>query len=396
MIVPYFGEFLFVPYPLEMSMNPCSHKCAYCFSRLNNYKRKSNMNSIVKFLGDYQKRKTFVAQLMKEKNVICISNRSDPFSNNNYMETIQLLKTMTELDIDFYLQTKCGKGIDQVLEFIKPCFWYISITTDNDGFSKKIEPGAPTPTERFEFIKKIVSKGHQVIVAINPYNPEWIKDENAFVKRIKDSGAYASFVSMMHFSGFQRGRQTAKEKEITKLPKKKDVIERMFDLYDIVDSHGLELERFTQGKKTGIYDRQYERYNMFPIMSNFVNWCNDNKKENEFVTFDDFLTGIGGDLHERKTKVPIRDYFFRDIRRVSIPNYGTWLDALKIIWNDFDNSRNPLSWDCFSFVVEEWDEDKNDAVHTIHDNKWGFPMLYFKKDGFKHKFVWENGKEVND
>lgn len=35
MLDVYYGEFLINPIPLELSLNYCSHKCAYCFANVN-------------------------------------------------------------------------------------------------------------------------------------------------------------------------------------------------------------------------------------------------------------------------------------------------------------------------------------------------------------------------
>jgi DNA repair photolyase len=58
LIEPYWGEFLISPIPLELSLNYCSHKCAYCFANLNDPKRTSDVKAIMRFLSDYLERET--------------------------------------------------------------------------------------------------------------------------------------------------------------------------------------------------------------------------------------------------------------------------------------------------------------------------------------------------
>ena len=41
MIVPYWGELFVSPAPLEMTLNHCSHACAYCFANLNDPQRRA-------------------------------------------------------------------------------------------------------------------------------------------------------------------------------------------------------------------------------------------------------------------------------------------------------------------------------------------------------------------
>lgn len=144
MFTPYYGEFMIIPMATEFSFNRCSHGCLYCFSRLNNYKNRSSLKSVFNFLSDYETRITYLSYLFQQKYAICISNRTDPFSESNYKITQKVLEFLVKKEIPIALQTKGGLGIDDILEFLPPSLWYITICFDDESLREKIEPNAPS------------------------------------------------------------------------------------------------------------------------------------------------------------------------------------------------------------------------------------------------------------
>ena len=91
MIVPYWGEFLVTPAPLELSLNYCSNACGYCFANLNEPDRRADMQALMRLLADYHDRSTYVAALLKAGYPTVVSNRTDPFANTNYRQTLAVL-----------------------------------------------------------------------------------------------------------------------------------------------------------------------------------------------------------------------------------------------------------------------------------------------------------------
>jgi hypothetical protein len=116
----FFGEFLISPIPLELSLNYCSHKCAYCFANLNDPERSVNVGAVARFLQDLPQRNTLQALLMKAGYPTLISNRVDPFAVTNYRIALPLMETMTGMGIPLAIQTKGGKGIPEALAFLPP------------------------------------------------------------------------------------------------------------------------------------------------------------------------------------------------------------------------------------------------------------------------------------
>jgi len=74
MITPYFGEFLIIPMPLELSLERCSNACHYCFSNLNGYELKSSHKSILNQIKGFSTGKNHAAQLLRDGYPICFSN----------------------------------------------------------------------------------------------------------------------------------------------------------------------------------------------------------------------------------------------------------------------------------------------------------------------------------
>ena len=144
MITPYYGEFLISPAPLELSLNYCSHKCAYCFANLSMPDRTADIGGILRFLGEFNERKSLEAELVRQGYPVCFSNKVDPFAATNYKQSIPILEVMSTLGIPVAFQTRGGQGIDDALKIVQPSCWYISVCTADDKLRKRLEPGAPT------------------------------------------------------------------------------------------------------------------------------------------------------------------------------------------------------------------------------------------------------------
>lgn len=184
------GEFLFHPIPMEMSMNACSHQCVYCFANLRKSDRLFNIKG---FISDIQKlhNGSFIHRKMLEGYPILLSNLTDPFSKNNEAFTETVLEYYSKNGIRVYFQTKGGANAYKLIKaYSLRSSVYITMTTDRDEISKRIEPNAPAVSERIELAKRLIADGHEVVVGINPLATEWI-----------DEGRLHEFVKMLHGFG---------------------------------------------------------------------------------------------------------------------------------------------------------------------------------------------------
>lgn len=393
MITPYYGEFLIIPMPLELSVNRCSNGCHYCFSNLNGYKAKRSIQSILNHLQKFPNRNDPASVLLKEKRPICLSNRTDPFALSNYRDTIKIVEICTALDIDIAYQTKGGKGIDEVLSFAKPAIWYITICQDDDVLRKKIEPGTISIKERLKLIEKLVDHGHLVNVGINPFVPEWIKDKKTLVKDIKTAGCYGITVEGFHFSHEQIRRMNVKavgEEIVARASKKKPTdfeLSEYKKLCDIIKSVDLDLWSFYNWERSDFWEPYYDRYNCFPILTNFTNYVFDNMQDGDIITFKEFKSVMTG-IPNRKFKI---DSYIMSINRAfkneNIPINGTGTELLKIFWSEPRLNTCPANHPCLSIVADK--TGKNEV-----SIKGQLPTLMFRKKGFTSTFVTDQGEEI--
>ena len=395
MITPYYGEFLIIPMPLELSLERCSNACHYCFSNLNGYTLKSSYKSILNQIKGFAVGKSHAAQLLRDGYPICFSNRSDPFCRSNSEFSIKLCEIFTELGIDIAFQTKGGKGIDEILSFMPSSCWYITISQDDENLRKKIEPGAPPISERLELIDKLVSKGHHVTVGINPYIPEWIDNKRKLVEQVKQAGAYGILVEGFHLSREQKRRinqHVIDEKIINRALKgHADDFEmgHYHELCEIITSNGLELWSFWNNHSSGFWDRYYQRYKCFPIITNFINHCIENLEDGDIVDFDQFKSIMGG---MPKNSFKIDSYVIsinRSFRNKGIPTKGSATDLLQIFWSSPQLKTCPANHPMLSIVAEKVPGSKT----LVIEGK--LPVYMFNSNGFKSIFVDKNGKEIS-
>src|SRR6266571_9390 len=75
---------------------------------------------------------------------------------------IPIMEMMTNMGIPIMIQTRGGRGIDDVLSFLPKSMWYISIPILDDDIRKQVEPAAPSIESRFQLIDKLKAAGHEV------------------------------------------------------------------------------------------------------------------------------------------------------------------------------------------------------------------------------------------
>lgn len=166
----------------------CCHGCIYCDSRSDCYqirdfdtvKAKENALQIIR---DDLRRKV-------RTGVIGTGAMSDPY--NPFEQELQLTRHALEL-VDAFgfgiaIATKSTlllRDVD-ILSTIRehsPVLCKVTITTEDDGLAKKIEPGAPPSSERFAMLEQLSSRGIYGGVLLMPVLP-WLEDSEANVLAI--------------------------------------------------------------------------------------------------------------------------------------------------------------------------------------------------------------------
>lgn len=202
MISLFAGELLLHPIPLEMSMSACSHRCVYCFANLRKQNRLFDAKGFANQLSKMYESKTLVSTKLREGWPVCISNLTDPFSDNNLSNTESVLSQFIAKKIPVFIQTKTGSNMIDLVSDLPKSTFYITITCFLDVNSKKIEPFAPSTSERIEYIKKLIDLGHNVIVGINPLAQEWMSADEfeLILKELEETGVTGIFTQQLNLN----------------------------------------------------------------------------------------------------------------------------------------------------------------------------------------------------
>ena len=228
MLRPYLGEFLLVPYPLELSIiEPCDYACRYCFAILNDRTRESfkgkspqanKIKDILTLIKNSRTRSGLDAKLLNWRYPILLSNRTDPFGRKNRFSTLTLLEVFAGLGIPVAFQTKGmikhDEDFERTMDLVKPSHWYISISFTDDKDRARVEPGAPPLEYRWEFIKELKKRGHVVSVGWNPFVPEWfggLEGGYKFIEKMVEHGVDAVALQMLHLSATNHDQMTERE-----------------------------------------------------------------------------------------------------------------------------------------------------------------------------------------
>lgn len=173
----------------------CEHKCIYCDSRSECYRIENFDDLTVKINAvDLLKKEL---SIKRKRVTIGTGAMSDPYtvSERKYQLTRNALKVINEYRFPLYIGTKSNlilRDVD-ILEDISKTYLrvFFTITTFNDELAKKIEPSAPTPTERFKAMGVLSTLGINVGINLMPVLP-FIEDNNQnineIIKRAKEYG----------------------------------------------------------------------------------------------------------------------------------------------------------------------------------------------------------------
>ncbi len=301
MIQNFIGEFMFHPAPLEYSGNTCTHGCGYCFANIRKESRYAKINSCVNQL----KKKhitSFTDFLIQNDYPICLSNKTDPFSATDYINTQSIATYLAKKGNGIFWQTKGGHGLDKTLDILKDKkeqVWYITLTTINEDIAKRMERNAPSPAERLELAEKLVKMGFLVILALNPLVEEWCgeKDVIALINRCKQIGVRHIVVEQLHlnkkeiktFTDHRRKQFTEAELEKT-LEHNKDLAYAR-KIVDLIEAEGLMPMKIGMPKVSHFFDDiNTALKKTSPNHYKVINWCDKNKGVLTFSKFKELIT----------------------------------------------------------------------------------------------------------
>jgi DNA repair photolyase len=374
MIQPFYGEFLVQPFPLDLALNYCSHKCAYCFANLNKPTRKADLPAIVRQVERMHDHENLTARLLRENYPVVMSNKVDPFAASNYQLTLPLLKLFKAKGIPVAFQTKGGKGIEDALKIVSPSYWYISIAFQDDAIRRKVEPGAPSIDSRWELVKRLRDLGHAVCIGANPLVPEWIPDIASFLDQVEKSGAQGVWAETLHLNNNQTRNMLPREIENMG----EDIVKRAFkggkdndSLSHFWDFTGKAIERdiptfcINNPFASHFWKPAQDLYEKkFPVFQDFVNWCFANSGESlqKPVTYSMFRESLKGQFPQGDAKV--MDYLGATSPKLKaeIPS-AKGLDYegfLQLVWQHKEMKACPSKTFCFE--ENEIGRDKNNLT----------------------------------
>jgi DNA repair photolyase len=203
---------------LDFGMNlyrGCQHHCIYCDSRSLCYGNdrfdadvlvKSNAIDV---LRDELRRK-------RRRGIIGTGSMNDPYmpAEERYRLTEGALEAIADYGFGVHVITKSTLVLRDIalLQRISrgsTAAVSLSITTIDDTLARRIEPGAPPPSERFLALRALTDAGIETRVALMPVLP-FLEDSpdnvRAIVERAKECGVHAIVAS---FGVTLRDRQRA-------------------------------------------------------------------------------------------------------------------------------------------------------------------------------------------
>lgn len=390
MIYPYVGDYLINPVPLQLSFNFCSHKCSYCFANLNNPDRSFDLREYQGQIKAIHTRKDLQSTLLKNKYPVLISNLVDPFATSNYQQAIPVIEQLTNMGIPVALQTRGGRGIDDVLKFLPPSVWYVSIPMLQDSIRKKIEPAAPSIESRFELIAQLKEKGHEVICGVNPTVSDWLPgdDSKFLIDKMKSVGVHGIWVAALHFNIKQLKRMPERDKinlgetVISKgMRNARNLQEDCFAFIDDMKNYalsvGVEVEGMFDGGKNNFFEPFKKVYKkLFPTIHDFINWCHENKKDGDAVYFHEFLKVMGGFPGGEHNLSP----YLMCMSQTLVKDVHYKMSYKKLLWLSWNELRMKRTLDRYWSFKVGVHFDKGDMNWQVDDK--GNKVYYFQREGW--------------
>jgi DNA repair photolyase len=285
----FWGRYTLNPY------NGCEHACTYCDSRSHKYHLHPEFDQVIivkNNVGEMLDKRLTRARTL-QPDVVSMSGSCDPYqpAEEEFGNTRECLEVLAKHKYPVQIGTKASIVTRDIplFEQIAENNWCsvgITITSTDEGLSTFLEPGAPSPTKRFEAIKKLKdSKKIQVGVHFMPIVP-FLEDTDENLEQVIRSSKNAGADYILYAGGMTMRDNQAK----WFLQKLKDaypeLVDKYLELYDakIVDGEykGRYAPKSSYSKK--IHKKLFElceKYGIAPRMKRFI--PEDFRKENYLI-----------------------------------------------------------------------------------------------------------------
>ncbi len=178
--------------PHKFTLNPytgCAHGCIYCYARsyIKDFSRpRPKKNLLVNVLHDLDR--------LPKGALISMSESSDPYTppEETLGLTRKVIKAILARGFRLLLVTKSDL-VTRDTDLLKDggVAVSITITTLKDELAKKIEPGAPPPSQRVKAVERLSRSSIPVTVRIDPIIPrvnDGLDDLRELIDAVADAG----------------------------------------------------------------------------------------------------------------------------------------------------------------------------------------------------------------
>ena len=184
---PVFG----VKYTMNLYRG-CQHQCIYCDSRSACYEIEDFADILVKVNAIELLEKELAGK--RQKGIIGTGAMSDPYIplERQYGLTGRALAVIARRRFPIHIVTKSDlvlKDLDTLREINKvQAAVSFTITTADDALARKLEPGAPSPSQRFRAMEALTATGIHTGVTMMPILP-FIEDDEENIRQIVSRAA---------------------------------------------------------------------------------------------------------------------------------------------------------------------------------------------------------------
>jgi DNA repair photolyase len=163
-------------YSLNTYLGRCEHRCIYCYSpKFPLFRGRVQPNSLL------AKNIESMAMHKRKKLPVMICSNTDPYRplEREHKITRHCIEVLAKHGFPIFIFTKSNlvtRDIDLLRE--TNTIVAMTVTTINLEKQRKIEPGAPSTSDRLSALKELSEKGVETVARIDPVIPMLTDDEN--------------------------------------------------------------------------------------------------------------------------------------------------------------------------------------------------------------------------
>lgn len=277
----------------------CTFNCSYCFASVSRIGGDTKLNSKLTYANMDTLRRRFDKAMDKTKNIgknlnlellrrktpLHVGGMSDPFQPVEFHESnrlaYQLIEISNKHQYPMMFSTKAAHLPDDYWKILNPELhaFQISLISDDDEYLKELEPGAPSATERMNFIKELHDRGFWVGLRVQPL----IHLPHA-ISLIKKIDKYVNYITIEHIKLYPAPKEIkAYMLEFSKIPLENFNGRAKLELKPEIKKHNIAEIRKITNVKLGLGDNDMHEQSdscnccgIDTINSNFNNWIKYN------------------------------------------------------------------------------------------------------------------------